>query len=404
MVLGWQEDIQSNSQLKENNQKDSKQSGIIHQSLNAVTSQKYSSNSMSSEVSSQDKLMVASGETIVSVANNSHLVQSEPNLVQTHTDSMVNVTADSNDTNKVKRLASFDNSMEQPAKVARLQSTINSNQNETKGSTLSDLSNNVASEIVQLADVAASQTYTEQVVSQSSGFVSNVVDSDVVNLTGVGPESQVQIVVEQDDQGEAVNKNDDFQSNYLTQQQGPQPPPAPVQEEVVQTNTATVAAPHGVNPAMMSNLLHTAAAVALSQNAAAATVQVIPGHSAGTIQLVQLDDIQKTQELMAAGMPSQAASQPGEDKSNQQVFTYLVTSQGTLIAAHASDGSELISGANTPGNQKKAKKRAAPKNQKGSVLKAGEDRKLLHVWKFILRKLYYLHTVYIICNIFLNMQ
>ena len=147
---------------------------------------------------------------------------------------------------------------------------------------------------------------------------------------------------------------------------------------MVQTNTATVAAPHGVNPAMMSNLLHTAAAVALSQNAAAATVQVIPGHSAGTIQLVQLDDIQKTQELMAAGMPSQAAGQPGEDKSNQQVFTYLVTSQGTLIAAHASDGSELISGANTPSNQKKIKKRAAPKNQVKTIKPGPEgDRKFI---------------------------
>ena len=356
MVLGWQEDLKSNNQAKT-----SKESGIFQKSLNTVDSF-----SMTSEVENQDKMMVSS-ESIVSSADNSHLVQS-------NTADLVNVTTDSNDAGKVKRLASFVNSIEQPAKVARLQSNINSN--DAKDRTLSDLSNSTGvteREIIQLADVAAQQTYSEQVVSQSSGFVDS---SDVVNLTGVNPENQVQIVVEQDDQ-----EKNDFQSNYLNQQQQQVAPQqeqaAPVQEEVVQTNTATVAAPHGVNSAMMSNLLHTAAAVALSQNAAAATVQVIPGHSAGTIQLVQLDDIQKTQELMAAGMPSQAASQPGEDKTNQQVFTYLVTSQGTLIAAHASDGSELISGANTPGNQKKAKKRAAPKNQKGAVLKAGEDRKLL---------------------------
>ena len=369
MVLGWQEDLKSNNQTKS-----SKESGIFQKSLNTVNSL-----NMTSEVENQDK-MVASSESIVSSATNSHLVQSEHNLIQSNAADLVSVTADSNDTGKVKRLASFDNSLEQPAKVARLQSNVNSNQNDAKDRTLSDLSNSTGvteREIIQLADVAASQTYTEQVVSQSSGFVDS---SDVVNLTGVNPENQVQIVVEQDDQ-EGVKNTNDFQSNFLNQQQqqvaSQQEQPAPVQEEVVQTNTATVAAPHGVNPAMMSNLLHTAAAVALSQNAAAATVQVIPGHSAGTIQLVQLDDIQKTQELMAAGMPSQAASQPGEDKTNQQVFTYLVTSQGTLIAAHASDGSELISGANTTGNQKKAKKRAAPKNQKGAVLKTGEDRKLL---------------------------
>lgn len=121
------------------------------------------------------------------------------------------------------------------------------------------------------------------------------------------------------------------------------------------SNTATVAAPQGVNPAMMSNLLHTAAAVAASQNAAAATVQVVPGQATGTIQLVPASEVQNTQTLMASGIAPQSLSPQtigvGEDgkpqiipqPTNQPVFTYLVTSQGTLISAHSSDGTPLIS-------------------------------------------------------------
>nr|XP_039272796.1 uncharacterized protein LOC120347049 isoform X6 [Styela clava] len=136
-------------------------------------------------------------------------------------------------------------------------------------------------------------------------------------------------------------------------------------------NTATVAAPQGVNPAMMSNLLHTAAAVAASQNAAAATVQVVPGQATGTIQLVPASEVQNTQALMASGIAPQSLSPQtigmGEDgkphiipqPTNQPVFTYLVTSQGTLISAHSSDGTPLISPASGAGKAANTKQEVA---------------------------------------------
>ena len=206
-------------------------------------------------------------------------------------------------------------------------------------------------EMLELAGIAASAS--AQLMSESAMNPTNTASAEVIdnnsntdsilgnleNIASSNPSGQVEIVVEQD--------------APVKSKQNLNIAPAEVQEatisnpvEVQQTNTATVAAPQGVNPAMMSNLLHTAAAVAAAQNVAAATVQVIPGQAAGTIQLVPASEVQRTQELMAAGMPPQNVNQSPEElaKNSQPVFSYLVTSQGTLIAAHASDGSELISG------------------------------------------------------------
>jgi len=194
-------------------------------------------------------------------------------------------------------------------------------------------------EVLALADAAANtgSRFSEEVVVQESSELTDAsqdeqptVLGDFTAISENGP-AEVQIVVEQDPPNDLPSKSSEtaVQTN----------------EENQQTSTATVAAPHGINPSIMSNLLHTAAAVAASQNAAAATVQVIPGQPAGTIQLVQESDVQRTQAMMAAGVAPQSIGQNGEDtlKPNQTVFTYLVTSQGTLIAAHSSDGTELIS-------------------------------------------------------------
>jgi len=149
------------------------------------------------------------------------------------------------------------------------------------------------------------------------------------------------------------------------------------------TSTATVAAPHGVNPSMMSDLLHTAAAVAASQQVAAATVQVLPGQTAGTIQLVTGNNVQKTQDMMAAGIVPQLVNQPKEEQSKysgQTIFTYLVTSQGTLVAAHSSDGNELITGGSSSnlvtkkssaGKTKRSNKNVKSSNKEGN----GGERK-----------------------------
>ena len=132
------------------------------------------------------------------------------------------------------------------------------------------------------------------------------------------------------------------------------------------TSTATVAAPHGVNPSMMSDLLHTAAAVANAQGVAAATVQVLPGQPAGTIQLVSAENVSKTQEMMSRGIVPQLVCQPKEEQEkykDQTIFTYLVTSQGTLVAANSSDGNELITGGATPA----ANKKRGPTGRKGKA-------------------------------------
>lgn len=179
--------------------------------------------------------------------------------------------------------------------------------------------------------------------------------SDDFSLDMIGDKhTQVQVVVEQE-------VSDD---NLIPQIRSD---PKPKKQKRSLSNTATVAAPQGVNPAMMSNLLHTAAAVAASQNAAAATVQVVPGQATGTIQLVPASEVQNTQTLMASGIAPQSLSPQtigvGEDgkpqmipqPTNQPVFTYLVTSQGTLISAHSSDGTPLISPAESEKNTNKAK-------------------------------------------------
>ncbi|XP_078492460.1 transcription factor protein isoform X6 [Ciona intestinalis] len=226
-------------------------------------------------------------------------------------------------------------------------------------------------QMLELVDAAAHATsYTEEVVVQEDAKSNNDIDNsstgilgDLSNLGSDTTNGPVQIVVEQGD----------IKGDYLDQEDY-QIDTSSVEPEPQQTNTATVAAPQGVNPSMMSNLLHTAAAVAASQNAAAATVQVIPGQAAGTIQLVPAADVQKTREMMAAGLSPQSVNQSGEESgkpSNQPVFTYLVTSQGTLIAAHASDGSELISGSNgtKPKRKNTGRGRRLSKNSKSIVAK-----------------------------------
>lgn len=197
--------------------------------------------------------------------------------------------------------------------------------------------------VLELASAAASsQVFTEtiaadEVVETDVSHDAASVLGNLTNIAACNTAAPVEIVVEQD---APVKTEQQFSQGIEVSES------SNAVAEPVQTNTATVAAPQGVNPAMMSNLLHTAAAVAAAQNVAAATVQVIPGQSAGTIQLVPATDVQRTQELMAAGMPPQNVNQSPEElaKITQPVFSYLVTSQGTLIAAHASDGTELISG------------------------------------------------------------
>uniref|UniRef100_H2YBR6 Paired domain-containing protein n=1 Tax=Ciona savignyi TaxID=51511 RepID=H2YBR6_CIOSA len=226
-------------------------------------------------------------------------------------------------------------------------------------------------EMMELVDAAAhATTFTEEVVVQEEAKSSDDVENsssgilgDLSNLGSDSTNGPVQIVVEQGDIKSDYLDQDDYQIDGSSTTVEPQ-----------QTNTATVAAPQGVNPSMMSNLLHTAAAVAASQNAAAATVQVIPGQAAGTIQLVPASEVQKTREMMAAGLAPQSINQAGEDTSktnNQPVFTYLVTSQGTLIAAHASDGSELISSSNgaKPKRKSGGRGRRLSKNLKSIIPK-----------------------------------
>lgn len=163
---------------------------------------------------------------------------------------------------------------------------------------------------------------------------------------------QVQVVVEQEVSTTEENEESATAADSLT-------------DRTTAINTATVAAPQGVNPAMMSNLLHTAAAVAASQNAAAATVQVVPGQSTGTIQLVPENEVQNTQTLMANGIAPQGVTQLEDGKPNTQpVFTYLVTSQGTLIAAHSSDGTQLISPPSTEAGSVKKRKNSKNKSDK----------------------------------------
>ena len=258
-------------------------------------------------------------------------------------------------------------------------------------------------EMLELAGVAA--TATTRLMSETV-LSTEVVNTDVVedapdtsileNLEGIAsanPSGRVEIVVEQD----APVKSE--QTIPAVQ---PEPQPASnTAEEVPQTNTATVAAPQGVNPAMMSNLLHTAAAVAAAQNVAAATVQVIPGQAAGTIQLVPASEVQRTQELMAAGLPPQNINQSAEEiaKITQPVFSYLVTSQGTLIAAHASDGSELISGAVNSG-------KGAKRSGIGRPRKSGKHKNIVKKSEpgldVINRKWYYFTVPYFRDTLFLS--
>ena len=240
-------------------------------------------------------------------------------------------------------------------------------------------------EMLELAGVAASSSlpFTQTVGADEvveTEITSEPTNALLQNLRSIGTSNAsgpVEIVVEQD---APVKPEQAFPQSRESQDQVTE-----TMIEAPQTNTATVAAPQGVNPAMMSNLLHTAAAVAAAQNVAAATVQVIPGQAAGTIQLVPAADVQRTQELMAAGMPPQNVNQTPEElaKNTQPVFSYLVTSQGTLIAAHASDGSELISGSSAASKTKRYNKgRKSFKNAKGGVKKTeldavGDDRKFL---------------------------
>ena len=179
------------------------------------------------------------------------------------------------------------------------------------------------------------------------------------------------------------------QSNFQQQQQLVEatqqqvsPPQQPQPEITAQsaTSTATVAAPHGVNPSMMSDLLHTAAAVAAAQGVAAATVQVLPGQPAGTIQLVSAENVSKTQEMMARGIVPQLVCQPKEEQEkykDQTIFTYLVTSQGTLVAANSSDGNELITGGATPANNKKRgpQRKSKAKTNRKNASAAFNDQK-----------------------------
>ena len=233
-------------------------------------------------------------------------------------------------------------------------------------------------EVLELADVAASSAPTFSQTDSANKVVVIGQDPDVGqdatatmlnNLTNIADcttSGPVEIVVEQDVPIKSEEKSFPRNTEVSDTTVG-------AATEPVQTNTATVAAPQGVNPAMMSNLLHTAAAVAATQNVAAATVQVIPGHSAGTIQLVPASDVQRTQELMAAGLPPQNVNQSPEElaKITQPVFSYLVTSQGTLIAAHASDGTELISSSSNDSDKtpKRSGRGRRPKNSKPTVKK-----------------------------------
>ena len=182
----------------------------------------------------------------------------------------------------------------------------------------------------------------------------------------------------------AVEDQPNFQQQLVeaTQQQEVNTPQQPQPSITAQsaTSTATVAAPHGVNPSMMSDLLHTAAAVAAAQQVAAATVQVLPGQPAGTIQLVSAENVSKTQEMMARGVVPQLVCQPKEEQEkykNQTIFTYLVTSQGTLVAANSSDGNELITGGATPANNKKRgpQRKGKAKSNRKNASAAFNDQK-----------------------------
>ena len=264
----------------------------------------------------------------------------------------------------VAKISKLDDGATKPDSLREVETTV------AEDETLCGV-NDAEKEMLELAGVAAVST---PVIIEQSRNSTEMVETEVVedtattilnNFEGVESGSNtapVEIVVEQD---APVKPEQDFYSVSAT--------PTPVIEPVAetpQTNTATVAAPQGVNPAMMSNLLHTAAAVAAAQNVAAATVQVIPGQAAGTIQLVPATEVQKTQELMAAGLPPQNMNQSPEEmaKNAQPVFSYLVTSQGTLIAAHASDGSELISGSNS--SAKTVKRMSAGRGRKPGKPKA----------------------------------
>lgn len=251
----------------------------------------------------------------------------------------------------------------------------------TKIARIDDSSSDVIIEMVQDDQIIMStvdssghaeekeMTQTSAVEGTSHSSVSNdevvVIQSEVVEETVTTSDTNIEVSVAGD--------NQDF-SLELGEDNGQPQVQVVVEQEIAEdnsmvyenikpeakykkssNNTATVAAPQGVNPAMMSNLLHTAAAVAASQNAAAATVQVVPGQATGTIQLVPSSEVQNTQTLMASGIAPQSLSPQtigmGEDgkphvipqPTSQPVFTYLVTSQGTLIAAHSSDGTPLIS-------------------------------------------------------------
>ncbi|CAK8687873.1 unnamed protein product [Clavelina lepadiformis] len=225
----------------------------------------------------------------------------------------------------------------------------------------------VSQNIITQADITPEVIAQANITQQAAGEILG----DLANIASENPTNQVQIVVEQDVDPPGEKQGQEFYAQTDNFQQKVEALP-----EQQQTNTATVAAPQGVNPSMMSNLLHTAAAVAAAQNAAAATVQVVPGQAAGTIQLVPASEVQKTQELMAIGLPPQNVNQAGEEitKSNQTVFSYLVTSQGTLIAAHASDGSELISSTQSPAAKPKrtsaGKARKLSKNPKAAEPKS----------------------------------
>nr|CAB96397.1 transcription factor [Phallusia mammillata] len=84
--------------------------------------------------------------------------------------------------------------------------------------------------------------------------------------------------------------------------------------------------------------------------------------------------------MMAAGIAPQSVNQSAEDAAKtppQTTFTYLVTSQGTLIAAHSSDGTELISNssaaAKTRRTQGRRRQSKGSKAVKEEVSENGDD-------------------------------